>query len=157
MSSPLISRAKLTDLPKLQELSSALLEFEHPLDPHGLPNWSFSEHGKKYLTKRIRGRNGVCFVAKVNGEIVGYTTGGVLKIQNWRPFRRAEMENLFIREEYRRQGLGPLLINEFLKWCAARKVERVIVYTLAKNDRAVKFYEANEFEKYVTILERTLL
>lgn len=151
-----IRKAKVADLNTLQILSSELIESNKRFDKYVKKEWSFSEEGKKYLLRKIRGKKGACFVAEINGAIVGYFTCGLIKTQKWRPFKRAELDNIFVKEAYRRQKIGSALMNTFLTWCKERKVERALLYTRAENSEAIKFYQDKLYNKFQLILERKI-
>lgn len=65
----------------------------------------------------------------------------------------SELENIFVLEKYRSQGVGGRLHEEFVKWSKAKKVGKMIVMAYAKNKAAIKFYKANNFQEYGVTLE----
>lgn len=151
-----IRKATEKDLPALTEMSAALIESDGRFDKTLTDQWAYEEDGQNYLRKRIKGRNCICIVAESNGKIIGYTTGALLTIEKWRPVNRAEMDNLFISDEYRNQGVGSKLIDTFIAWSMKKKVDRVMLHVVAQNDKALEFYKRNHFEPQHIILERIL-
>ena len=55
---------------------------------------------------------------------------------------------MYIDENYRRYGIGSLLINEFKKYCKEKKIQNIKVTASATNYNAIKFYMKNGFEDY---------
>lgn len=151
-----IRRAKLLDIPVLQKLSSELIISDARFDPLLQSSWSHSEDGKKYLTRRVRGRNGVCFVAVIDTVIVGYVTGGLLRIQKWRPIKRSELDNIYVKNTHRGQGVGSKLLQEFISWSKSKQVDRVMLYAAAGNERGITFYKKHAFLPEQIILETSI-
>jgi len=151
-----VRRATMADLPQIQKLSSELIVSDNNFDHHLLKNWSFETDGEKYLTKRIRGRKGVCLVVEANRQIVGYCTGAILPIQKWRPFHRSELENIYIMENYRNAGVGTTLLHSFFYWSKEKGVDRIALYSMIQNKEAHRFYERQGFAAWNLVMEKVL-
>jgi len=151
-----IRKATIRDLPELTEMSAALIRSDAQFDDALTDRWSYDEEGQKYLKKRIRGRKGICFVAEIDGKVVGYATGALLSIENWRPVSRAELDNLYVSGEYRSKGVGASLIGAFIEWSKEKKVDRVVLHAVAQNEQAVSFYQRNSFVPQHLIFETIL-
>ena len=93
-----IRRAKAVDLPSLVELGSELMRSDRRLDPLFKEDWYRTEPGKKYLLKKIRGGQHVCFVAEAGDQLIGYATCSINKTETWRPVTHSELGNLYVRE-----------------------------------------------------------
>ncbi|MFZ2025056.1 MAG: GNAT family N-acetyltransferase [Microgenomates group bacterium] len=151
-----IRKATLTDISIITEMSASLIRSDIRFDPLLTDRWSYGEGGQTYLKKRINGRKGVCLVAEIDGNIVGYATGSLLPIQQWRPVQKTELDNLYIFDEHRSKGIGTQLIQSFLAWSRKMKAKRVILHTKEKNVQAIAFYKRNGFDSYKIILEAVL-
>lgn len=136
-----IRKATIEELPKIQELSQELFFSDYPNDNLLNKEWSYGEDGKKIFTQRITEENRYCLVAQVDGKIVGYASGSVLPLQEWRPVKRLEMENLIVTEKYRGQGIGEKLAQAVFDLAKSLGLERVMVAAYATNDGAIKFYK----------------
>lgn len=148
-----VRKAKEADLKDLQLLGTELMQVDIKFDALQEEQWYFSEEGIKYLLKYIRGRSHVCFVAVDQDKVIGYATGAILKVNSWRPVKRAEIFNLVVTKKYRNHGAGHKLINEFKKWGKHMGVERFKVMTYASNKDAVRFYKDNGFASLAILLE----
>jgi len=51
-------------------------------------NWSFEKVGEAYFRNKITEKTGVCFVAVINNEIIGYMAGGMAKIYSYRKIKK---------------------------------------------------------------------
>jgi ribosomal protein S18 acetylase RimI-like enzyme len=151
-----IRRAKLADLAILQQLGTELMQSDRRFDPLFKEDWYFSEPGKKYFLKKIRGRNHVCLVAEVEGQIVGYVTGSVNTTETWRPVKRSELGNMYVREAYRRHGVGHHLFADFKKWSQRKGVSKMMVYVTHANTDATGFYDKVDFTPKQLIMEADL-
>lgn len=148
-----IRRAVLDDLPEIQKMSVELTESDMRFDRALVNTWPYGKDGIAYLKKRIRGRKGICFLV-VDGEgVVGYACGGILPVQKWRPVKRSELDNLYVRESYRGQGVGKQLLQEFIQWSKEQEVERVMLIAVASNDPALAFYTKQGFFTEHVMLE----
>ena len=90
-------------------------------------NYFLSDHYKKY----------VCFV---NEEIAGWC---VLEKSS----DRLIITWIFVREEYRKQGIGTQLMNKIKSYAQELGVRGISVNTGSNTTWARKFYEKNGFEE----------
>lgn len=148
-----IRKATMKDLSQITEMSAALIRSDGRFDHDVIDSWSYGEHGQAYLKRRIRGRKGVCFVAEADGKLVGYTTGGLASVEKWRPVKRSELDNLFVADGYRNNGVGPKLIVAFREWSQKKGVDRIFLLAVAQNKDALRFYEKNGFKPHLVTFE----
>lgn len=143
----IIRQAKIEDLKTIQDLNYGLFQTEKDRDPYLNHQWSHREYGEKYFRSRIANKKGskVCFVAEIKGEIIGYLAGSVLEIELWRPAKRTELENIFVKEKYRDRKAGTLLVEKFIEWSKGKGVSLIKVTAYASNEKAVSFYKKNGF------------
>ena len=95
-------------------------------------------------------------MAEFKGRILGYLTGSVRKTDSWRPVTRTELENMFVEDKFRSQGVGAALVKEFIKWSREKGVRRALVVAYAANDRAIRFYQKMGFTPLALSLETNL-
>lgn len=143
----LIRKATLEDLGNIQNLNNELFKLEfNNFDDTLKVGWPFEEDGKNYFQDMIQ--NQIVFVAEVEGKTVGYLAGSICEEVSLLIETFAELDNMYIDENYRRYGIGSLLINEFKKYCREKKIQNIKVTASAKNSRAIQFYMKNGFEDY---------
>ena len=93
----------------------------------------------------------ICIVAEKEETIVGYLIGF-----DHRAFyangRVSWVEEIFVREELRKQGIGNELMDRFETWCIERGSKLIALATR----RASGFYNAIGYEDSATFFKKTL-
>lgn len=147
MEKVIIRKAVLEDLNSIQKLNNSLFDLEfNNFDDTLKVGWPFEKDGKEYFENMIN--NEIVFVATIDKEIVGYLAGSICEEISYITETFAELDNMCIYDEYRRFGIGTLLMNKFKKYCKERSVQNIKVTASAKNSRAIQFYMKNGFEDY---------
>jgi len=155
MDKVVIRKAKEDDLKDIQELSQQLFIHDQEFIPYLDMNWSYEGIGVNYFKDKISGKTGVCFIADVDGKIVGYLTGGLVKSDSWRTIvKMTELDSMIVADKFRGQKIGKILFEQFMKWSKSIKAERIKVRASAGNFNAIKFYEKIGFVQYATELEQ---
>lgn len=142
-----IRKATLQDLKSIQILNDNLFDLEfNNFDDTIKRDWALEKEGKEYFEYMIN--NEIVFVAQIEETIVGYLSGSICEQISYIKETFAELDNMCIDDEYRRFGIGTLLINEFKKYCKEKNIENIKVTASAKNNRAIQFYLKNGFEDF---------
>jgi ribosomal protein S18 acetylase RimI-like enzyme len=151
-----IRKAELKDFETILQLNKELVLYEQEYLATTNADWSYTGQGKEYFSKRLVNENSIFHVVEDEGNIVGY----VLAFIEVYPFRIINpiciIENIFVREPYRRQGIGSQLVKLVKDACTEKKVQAIRVTTYTKNDTAVEFYKKHGLNPLVTILEQIL-
>lgn len=150
----MVRLARIEDLEYIQDLNHQLFLHDFAFDELLNKNWAYEEKGEKYFRAAIVDNDKCCFVAEINGEIVGYLAGSIRNVTGWRNVRQAELDNTLVIEKYRGQGIGRLLAEKFFSWCSDNNAEKILVSAYALNKNAIKFYESLGFKKYEIGLEK---
>src|ERR1019366_3068235 len=141
-----IRKAEINDLKVIQNLNHKLFLWDYGCDQTLNTDWPYQEAGVNYFEKKISGELSVCFVAEQDGHIVGYLIGHVdKKIDKADTILRCELENIYIDEAARSEGVGRLLVQELTKWCKEKGAQSMFVSVYYHNDNAVSFYKACGF------------
>lgn len=98
-------------------------------------------------------KNEIVYVAEIKEKLVGYLAGSICEKISYIKETFAELDNMCIDDQYRRLGIGTLLINEFKKYCKENNIQNIKVTASAKNSRAIQFYMKNGFEDYNVTLK----
>lgn len=150
-----IKKARIENLKEIQELNNQLFELEYNnFDPALKVGWALEKEGTEYFTDMIN--NEIVFIGVDGNKVVGYLAGSVNIQSSYVTKSLAEIDNMFIMEDYRRTGLGTMLINEFKKYCSDIGIEEIKVTASAKNSNAINFYKKNGFEDFETTLKIAL-
>lgn len=142
-----IREATIEDLKEIQNLNYQLFELEHNnFDSNLNTNWTFSTIGENYFKDIIQ--NGVVLLALDNHKIIGYMAGSINIQLSYMTNSLAELDNCYIEEAYRNQGIGKKLLEKFKQYCISQVIKEIKVTASAKNISARKFYENNNFEDF---------
>ena len=154
-----IRPATINDLKDIQNMNLKLFEKEiKEFDDTLNSNWTFGKEGTDYFEGRITEEDGCVLVACDDDKIIGYLSGGIHneKISYRILPKFAELENMFIVEEFRNTGIGSMLCKNFAEWCKQKGVGRLRVVASSKNTNGINFYKKNGFADYDLVLEKDL-
>jgi ribosomal protein S18 acetylase RimI-like enzyme len=153
-----IREAEVKDLDVIEELSVKLSAKEsEEFDSTINPEWSSTEEAKDYFRERINEENGFAIVIENEGQVVGYALGSITDAEACREdLEIAELGSMYIMPEYRSQGIGTELMEQFTSWSEEKDADRLRVEATAQNKDAIRFYRENGFEDYALTLEREL-
>lgn len=148
-----IRKATPLDLETLLKLNLLLFKSDYLLDKSLNMKWTYGTEGKKYFKKKIADPQSCVLLAEHKGVCVGYLAGGLAEKVFYRIHNNpAELENMFVLIDHRSKGVGTKLTQFFLDWCRSRMVDYVLVNALYQNEKAIEFYEKNNFNKLDVIL-----
>jgi ribosomal protein S18 acetylase RimI-like enzyme len=89
---------------------------------------------------RMHDRGFCALVIDCGGELAGYATLGRSRMPGARPC--GEIYELYIRPECQGCGLGTRLFGQARRELGRHKLDRLMVWALAENDLACRFYRA---------------
>lgn len=150
-----IKRADISYLKDIQNLNNQLFELEYNnFDPALKVGWPFEKDGTEYFTNLLNDE--VVYIALAQNRIVGYLAGSINVQDSYVTKSLAEVENLFILEDYRKYGIGSKLLAEFKQYCLENNIEEIKVTASAKNLDAIKFYNKNGFNEFEITLKQDI-
>lgn len=134
-----IRAATEADLPAILELYA---EFDQ--DPQGLP----LEQARSLFQRLQRYPDYTIYVALKSGEIVG--TFALLIADNLahQGAPLGLVENVVVRPDRRRQGIGKEMMRFAMERCRARGCYKLSLSTNLKREAAHRFYESLGFQKH---------
>lgn len=155
MTTTIIQEATIDDLRDIQQLNIQLFTKEHKEYDHLLNlDRTWSDEWATYFRNRILEDDWCVFLAKLNWRIVWYICWWVLKEDSWRySWPQAELENMYILDDYRGAGIWTELINAFRSWCSKNSIKKIRLEVAALNSDAISFYQKNGFSTYSLIQE----
>ena len=145
-----IRKAKIDDLYEIQKFDLEYNNFDSTL----VQNWPLTQDGREYFEKAIK--DAVSLIAYVNDEIVGYLVGTLYSQYSYNNNIQAELDNMCVMKEYRNQGIGQKLFEEFKKICKDNKVNEIKVVASYNNLNAINFYKKNCFEEAELTLKQKI-
>lgn len=151
----IIKKATIENLNEIQELNNQLFELEYNnFDSSLKVGWPFEKEGIEYFSDMLN--NQVVFIAFVDNSVVGYLAGSINVESSYVTKSLAELDNMFILENYRNYGIGTKLVNEFKKYCLNIGIQEIKVTASARNNNAINFYKKNGFEDFEVTFKMTL-
>jgi ribosomal protein S18 acetylase RimI-like enzyme len=107
--------------------------------PHRALHRMVARRDAKWWAGAIRRVSSV-LVIEIGGEVVGYATLGRNRARELP--QQGEIYELYIRPEYQGIGLGSRLFAAARRRLSARGLKGLVVWVLADNTNAVRFYES---------------
>ncbi len=138
----LIRRAEKEDCNKLDELLTLLIRDEKQYDD-SIDDF-FAVIG--YYENFINDLDKCLLVAVDNEEIIGYIYGYKQDKDPTSSKSEYLLDALYVIDNYRNQGIGKSLINEFKKFCVENNATHINVNVCSKNIGAKTLYQSNDFE-----------
>jgi ribosomal protein S18 acetylase RimI-like enzyme len=144
-----IRKATTEDIPSIQAMKQKFGRFELPWGDYYRDDFMYDEQWVKEFTDTIQ--QGLALLAEDGGKLIGFTFG-MLSSDYWdKRVPKATMINLYVDDEYRSQGIGKKLVEEFVAIAKEKGAKAIEVTANYKNDRGRAFYLKNGFqEKNVT-------
>lgn len=102
--------------------------------------------------KRMHGRGGRTFVLEFDGRVMGYVSFGMCRARALD--RRGEIYEIYVRPEAQGVGFGKRLFAEARRRLRERGLAGLVVWSLAENEIACRFYEAQGGKAYASAHDR---
>ena len=142
-----IRRANINDLKLIQWLNHELFLLEkNNYDSTLIENWPLTDDGANYFKDMIN--NHYVSVAIINNEIVGYLAWSINEKWPYEEIQYGELNNMFIKDSHRWDGIGKKLIDEFKEYCKENGIYNVKVIASYNNKNAINFYKKNWFTEF---------
>lgn len=109
------------------------------------------------VAQRIAQSDGIetLFLAEIDGSAVGFLCL-CLRMQICDDATYAEVSELFVDADYRRQGVAKALMDHAVRLAGEAGAHEIVLMTNFRNHGALQFYFANGFENYCIALRRRL-
>jgi GNAT superfamily N-acetyltransferase len=113
---------------------------ETPVEPPLYKSYSEFESNLADVVARLRGVDGG-YVALANGQVAGVI---LLNVEKWRSVAR--IENIIVGRQFRRFGIGSLLLSCAADWARNHHCWAILLETQNVNYPAIQFYLRNGLE-----------
>lgn len=146
------------DLDRVAALWTQITQHHAGLDPLFEMRADSASELRRLLEAQARDPDAVIFVYDAGGgDLPGMV---IVRIDQAPPIlhevERAEITDLGVREEARRQGIATRLVEAALDWVRMRGVERVEVQVARGNCEGQAFWKAHGFGNLMDVLHRRL-
>jgi GNAT superfamily N-acetyltransferase len=130
-----VRAAKISDVTAIHALIIELAVFER--EPDAVINTISSLEADLFVHKR-------CFaeVSELEGEVVGFALY-FFGYSTWKG-RTLYLEDIYVKESYRKHGIGQALFNTIVEIAKREGVRRMDWQVLEWNTTAIAFYEKNK-------------
>ncbi len=140
-----IRQATSKDLKLCQDFRNQLYSYEiENFDNNIMEEWSFSSYGKNDMKLALK--NGKVFLAFDGVKAVGFLNSYVME-ETYLIEKVAKLDEIFVKEDYRGQGVGRLLVENFIDYYIKADIHHIRVKCDFKNDEAIGFYKHIGFEE----------
>lgn len=139
-----ISLANLSDFDEIISLLDEITESIKQQKNWDSYNVTANREKQKKTFETILNSQSKVFIARVNSEIVG-----VLNMQTVSNIRhgwqRGHIEELVVKKEFRRKGIGTRLLQEAVNYCRNNNIHMIKLMCGNQLLESQKFYENNNF------------
>jgi len=146
MRNVVIRKATLKDIKLLDNFQQELGEYERKFG-HLSKKGHLHYFSEKELKKIFR--SGAVFIAYDKEKPIGCIAAEIENVTgNWCKYKKRGMIHLlFVKQRYRRKGVGSKLITNALSYLKAKKLKWIGIRALSKNKQAMKLYERFGFKE----------
>jgi ribosomal protein S18 acetylase RimI-like enzyme len=144
-----IRKAIPQDYKRLLELFEAVDTLHRNNLPHIFQKPPGPVRDKNYFLSLLSDEEAALFIAEKEDEITGFILAlsqDTPPIPVFIPTRFVMITDIAVKEEFRRKGIGRLLINETHKWAKDKAAASVELNVFAFNQEAIDFYEDIGYE-----------
>ena len=153
----IVRAAKPHDLDRVAALWTAITHHHAPLDPLFTQRADAGDVLAELIREFHRDRDAAIFVFDVAGDLPGMC---IVRIDHALPIlqetARAEITDVGVRPDARRQGIARRLVEAALAWVRAAGVARVEIQVALHNPEAQAFWRALGFDDLLQVLHRRL-
>lgn len=153
-----IKKATIEDLKVIQDFNNKLCAKENQdFDSTINPDFATSEGGLSYFKNNIENSEKLVLLAEDESIPIGYLVGGIETIGNYRNIpNMCEVDNMWVDEAYRSQGVGKQLMGMITTWAKDNGIKRMRVIASYQNEKGINFYKKEGFGEYDLILEKDI-
>lgn len=149
--------ARAADLPRLTELWIEIAVHHSSLDPLFTLRSGAEPEVQRLISALVGDPDAAIFVWEVPDDLLGFCA---VRIDRAPPIleemRRAEITDLGVSAEARREGIGRELVAAALAWVEDRGVARVEVRVAARNREGQAFWRSLGFDDLMDVLQRRI-
>ena len=137
-----ISKAMLNEIPEINKMLTDLIQDERK---NYDSNINESYKVQEFYEKFVDNDNEIILVARDNDIILGYVYGFIQDNGNLFNNKIAQLDALFVKEQYRGNGIARSLMNEFINWAEEKGAAYIELSVCKDNTNAINLYENEGF------------
>lgn len=143
-----IKKCTLEDLSRLQEISYETFNetFKEQNSPENMEAYLEKAFNLKQLETELSQRSSQFYFVEIDGETAGYLKVNTDEAQTEEMGDEAlEIERIYIRSPFQKQGLGKYLFNKALEVAMEQNKKKIWLGVWEKNEKAIAFYKKMGF------------
>ncbi|USK45103.1 GNAT family N-acetyltransferase [Cytobacillus oceanisediminis] len=143
-----IKKCTLEDLSRLQEISYETFNetFKEQNSPENMEAYLEKAFNRKQLETELSQRSSQFYFVEIDGETAGYLKVNTDEAQTEEMGDEAlEIERIYIRSLFQKQGLGKYLFNKALEVAMEQNKKKIWLGVWEKNEKAIAFYKKMGF------------
>ena len=149
----IIEQAKLEDAKELDKMLTSLIQDEREnYDKNINENYKV----KDFFEQKIGKERNCVLVAKADNQILGYVYGFIQDNGQVFDTKIAQLDSIFVKNEYRGQKIAKNLIQEFVNWAKNQGASEVELSVCKGNKKAINLYKNEGFEEDKLILSKKI-
>ncbi|MCA0756965.1 GNAT family N-acetyltransferase [Paenibacillus sp. N4] len=143
-----IKKCTVENLSLLQEISVETFKetFNKQNSPENMKAYLERAFHLKQLEKELLNMSSEFYFIYANQELAGYLKVNIDEAQSEKMGNNSlEIERIYIKKNYHKQGLGKYLINKAIEIAKERNKEKIWLGVWEKNEGAITFYNKLDF------------
>ena len=145
-----IRKAKKNEIEELVKLNSLFIDYHRKLDNYFRHGSEVRKSYNMYLSRIIKKRNVKILFAEIDKKIVGYLIGEIRKAKPFLvPKRIGNISEAFIKEEYRKEGIGSKMVENLINWFKENKIKNIEVSVNFNNEIGKKAWQKFGFKEFM--------
>ncbi|WP_282142529.1 GNAT family N-acetyltransferase [Cytobacillus oceanisediminis] len=143
-----MKKCTLEDLSRLQEISYETFNetFKEQNSPENMEAYLEKAFNLKQLETELSQRSSQFYFVEIEGETAGYLKVNTDEAQTEEMGDEAlEIERIYIRSPFQKQGLGKYLFNKALEVAMEQNKKKIWLGVWEKNEKAIAFYKKMGF------------
>jgi GNAT superfamily N-acetyltransferase len=157
MSDIVLRKADASSMEALREMSLLLQRHVEVANPK---IWRLTSEGelgiRTTVENMLRDEDGLAVIAESEGVPVGFIHGSFRRRRDYEPETVGYINYIFVREGFRRRGIGRLLVREVSTFFASKGVEDVTLNYVDGNRDGEMFWRSLGFEHRLHIANTSL-
>ena len=149
----IISEATLNEVSEINNMLTDLIQDERKnYDSNINEDYKVEE----FYENLISDDNKIIFIAKEDNIILGYVYGFIQNNGNLYNNKIAKLDAVFVKEQYRGNGIARSLIKDFINWAEEKGVTYIELLVCKDNTNAINLYQNEGFCLDKILLRRKL-
>lgn len=141
----MIRLAEAADAERIGELWAEMVAYHAELDARTFrPAKAGAELYATGILSRLNDADARVLVVEIKGEVVGFVNGVIANIttEMFMPLRCGLLSDIYLKEGYRRQGIGRQLVERLTLWFRVQGVRTFEWHVSARNHEALAFWKS---------------